>query len=155
MMGVIIVIMILVLLTILVLKMTTKYHITWHWCQDIRDSYMVEKGPTNLGEALPPLFGQCPKENVFFPCEVFLNLAHVLHCCCVFSSFVLHQNADCVTICLAAFWGEAGRSEAAGALLFLFCRVFLFLPFFGLRFQFDAHVIVHPSILFIPVPYSL
>ena len=94
----------------------------------------------------------------FFPCEVFLNLAHVLHCCCVFSSFVLHQNADCVTICLAAFWGEAGRSEAASALLFLFCRVFLFLPFLGMRFQFEggwctcdcsSKHSIHPCSLFI------
>ena len=28
--------------TKLVLKMTKKYHITWHWCQNIRDN-MVEK----------------------------------------------------------------------------------------------------------------
>ena len=66
MMGVIIVITILILLIILVLKMTKKYHITWYWCQDIRDSYMVGKGPTNSGKGSPPLFGQCPKENVFF-----------------------------------------------------------------------------------------
>ena len=43
MMGVIIVIIILVLLMMLLLKMTKKYHITWYWCQNIRDSYMVEK----------------------------------------------------------------------------------------------------------------
>ena len=30
-----------------------------------RDSYMVEKGPKNSGKALPPLFGQCPKEIDF------------------------------------------------------------------------------------------
>ena len=57
MMGVIIVIIILVLF--LVLKMTKKYHITWYWCQDIRDSYMMEKRTEK--------FGQCPKENGFFP----------------------------------------------------------------------------------------
>ena len=48
-------------LTILVLKMTKKYHIIWYWCQGIWDSYMVEDTRS------PPLFfGQCPKENVFF-----------------------------------------------------------------------------------------
>ena len=37
---------------------------------------MVEKGPKNSGKALPPLFGQWLKENVFFvrgvplPCKV-------------------------------------------------------------------------------------
>ena len=63
---VIIVIIILVLLVILVLKMTKTYHITWYWCQNIRDS-MVEKRVNKFGQGPPPpLFGQCPKEIDFF-----------------------------------------------------------------------------------------
>ena len=140
---------------ILVLKMTKKYTHNMILVSRYKGQLHGGKRANKFGRGPPPPYLGNARKKSFFPCEVFLNLAHVLRCCCVFSSFVLHQNADCVTICLAAFWGEAGRSEAAGALLFLFCRVFLFLPFFGLRFQFDAHVIVHPSILFIPVPYSL
>ena len=65
MMWVIIVIIILVLLMILVLKMTKKYHITWYWCQNIRDN-MVEKRVKKFGQGPPPpLFGQCPKEIDF------------------------------------------------------------------------------------------
>ena len=48
MVWVIIVIIILVLLMILVLKVTKKYHLTWYWCQDIRDSNMVGKGQFDL-----------------------------------------------------------------------------------------------------------
>ena len=59
MMWVIIVIIILVLLMILVLKMTKKYHLTWYWCQNLRDS-MVEKRVKKFGQAPTPLFGQCP-----------------------------------------------------------------------------------------------
>ena len=51
MMWVIIVIIILVLLMILVLKMTKKYHITWYWCQNIRES-MVEKRVKKFGQHL-------------------------------------------------------------------------------------------------------
>ena len=66
MVWVIIVIIILVLLMILVLKMTKKYHITWYWCQNIRDN-MVEKRVKKFGQGPPPpLFGQCPKEIDFF-----------------------------------------------------------------------------------------
>ena len=44
---------------ILVLKMTKKYHITWYWCQNIRDN-MVEKRVKRFGQGPPPpLFGQC------------------------------------------------------------------------------------------------
>ena len=64
MMWMIIVIIILVLLMILVLKMTKKYHITWYWCQNIRDN-MVEKRVKKFGQGPPPLFGQCPKEIDF------------------------------------------------------------------------------------------
>ena len=51
---------------ILVLKMTKKYHLTWYWCQNIRDS-MVEKRVKKLrqGSPHPPFFGQCPKEKNF------------------------------------------------------------------------------------------
>ena len=68
MVWVIIVIRILVLLMILVLKMTKKYHITWYWCQNIRDN-MVGKRVKKFGQGPPPLFGQCPKE-INFLCEV-------------------------------------------------------------------------------------
>ena len=65
MMWVIIVIIILVLLMILVLKKTKKYHITRHWCQNIRDN-MVEKGK-NSGKALPPPhFRAMPERKRFF-----------------------------------------------------------------------------------------
>ena len=76
MVWVIIVIRILVLLMILVLKMTKKYHITWYWCQNIRDN-MVEKQGQKIWAGvspLPPLFGQCPKENIFFFREGFPKL---------------------------------------------------------------------------------
>ena len=36
------------------------YH-TWYWCQDIKDSYMVEKGPKNSGKAPPPFSGNARK----------------------------------------------------------------------------------------------
>ena len=49
---------------ILVLKMTKKYHITWYWCQNIRDN-MVEKRVKKFGQGPPPFFGQCPKEIDF------------------------------------------------------------------------------------------
>ena len=32
---------------ILVLKMTKKYHITWYWCQNIRDNMVKKKGSKN------------------------------------------------------------------------------------------------------------
>ena len=66
MMGVIIVIIILVLLMILVLKMTKKYHITWYWCQNIRDSYMVKKGKKNTGRGLPSPFWAMSERKHFF-----------------------------------------------------------------------------------------
>ena len=52
---------------ILVLKMTKKYHITWYWCQNIKDN-MVEKRVKRFGQGPPPppLFGQCPKEIDLF-----------------------------------------------------------------------------------------
>ena len=38
--------------------------ITWYWCQNIRDN-MVEKRVNKFGQGSPPpLFGQCPKENI-------------------------------------------------------------------------------------------
>ena len=74
-MGVIIVIIILVLLMILLLKMTKKYHITWYWCQNIRDN-MVEKRVKKFGQGPPPpLFGQCPKEINFFSGRCSLTLS--------------------------------------------------------------------------------
>ena len=59
---------------ILVLKMTKKYHITWYWCQNIREN-MVEKRVKKFGQGSPPppLFGQCPKENIFF----FRRASHI------------------------------------------------------------------------------
>ena len=71
---VIIVIIILVLLVILVLKWPKSIHITWYWCQDLRDSYMVEKGPKISGKALPPLFGPCPERKVFSYVMCFLRV---------------------------------------------------------------------------------
>ena len=63
MMGVIILIIILVLLIILVLKMTKKYtHNMILMSRYIRDSYMVEKGSTNLGRGPPPFRA---KKNIF------------------------------------------------------------------------------------------
>ena len=54
---------------ILVLKMTKKYHITWYWCQNIRDN-MVEKRVKKLGQGPPP-FRAMPERNRFFLWEVF------------------------------------------------------------------------------------
>ena len=70
MMGVII---IMELLMILVLKMTKKYHITWYWCQNIRDN-MVEKQGQKIraGVSLPPPpFRAMPKRKHFFFQEGF------------------------------------------------------------------------------------
>ena len=67
MMWVIIVIIILVLLMILVLKMTKKYHITWYWCQNIRDNIVGKKGSTNSGRGLPlPPFSGNARKKTFF-----------------------------------------------------------------------------------------
>ena len=66
MMWVTIVIKILVLLMILVLKMTNKYHITWYWCQNMRDN-MVEKRVKKFGHGSPPPFsGNARKKSFFF-----------------------------------------------------------------------------------------
>ena len=96
MMWVIIVIIILVLLMILVLKMTKKYHITWYWCQNIREN-MVEKRVKK--------FGQCPKENIFFFVRASLivvvmglNLwVKVLCCLCNWHRFNFLQIGDTTT----------------------------------------------------------
>ena len=65
MMLVIIVIIILVPLMILVLKMTKKYHITWYWCQDKRDSYIAEKMAKKFGQGSSPPFRAMPERNFF------------------------------------------------------------------------------------------
>ena len=69
MVWVIIVIIILVLLMILVLKMTKKYHITWYWCQNMRDN-MVEKRVKKIGLGsplgLPPPFSGNARKKIFF-----------------------------------------------------------------------------------------
>ena len=45
--------------------MTKKYHMSWYWCQNIRDN-MVEKGK-NSGKALPPPhFRAMPERKRFF-----------------------------------------------------------------------------------------
>ena len=50
---------------ILVLKMTKKYHITWFWCQNIRDN-MVEKRVNRFRQGSPPpLFGNARKKTFF------------------------------------------------------------------------------------------
>ena len=42
-------------------------HITWYWCQDIRDSYMVEESPKNWARpSHHPPFRAMPERNVFF-----------------------------------------------------------------------------------------
>ena len=48
----------LVLLKILVLRITNKYHITWYWCQS------RYRGQLDGGKRARK-FRQCPKENVF------------------------------------------------------------------------------------------
>ena len=51
---------------ILVLKMTKKYHITWYWCQNIKDN-MVEKRVKKFGHGSPPPFsGNARKKSFFF-----------------------------------------------------------------------------------------
>ena len=66
MMWVIIVIIILVLLMILVLKMTKKYHITWYWCQNIRDNMVKKKGQQiRAGVSPPPHFWAIPERKHF------------------------------------------------------------------------------------------
>ena len=48
--------------------MTKKYtHLIRLWCQDIRDSYLVEEVPNNLGNALPTT----PERKHLFLLEVF------------------------------------------------------------------------------------
>ena len=69
------VIIILVLLMILVLKINKKYHLTWYWCQNIRDN-MVEKRIKKFGQG-PPLFRHCPKEINFF--SVRCSLREAIH----------------------------------------------------------------------------
>ena len=66
MMWVIIVIIILVLLMILVLKMTKKYHITWYWCQNIRENMVEKKGKKIRAGVPPPLFQAMPERKHFF-----------------------------------------------------------------------------------------
>ena len=69
-MWVLIVIIILVLLMILVLKMT-KYHITWYWCQNIRDNIVGKKSKKWRARTSPHPFRAMPERNRFFFCEVF------------------------------------------------------------------------------------
>ena len=69
MVWVIIMIIILVLLMILVLKMTKKYHITWYWCQNIRDN-MVEKRVKKFGQGPPPPFSGNARKKTFFLSEM-------------------------------------------------------------------------------------
>ena len=63
MVWVIIVIIILVLLMILVLKMTKKYHITWYWCQNIRDN-IVEKQGQKIRAGVSNIFKKSPNKNL-------------------------------------------------------------------------------------------
>ena len=59
---------------ILVLKMTKKYHITWYWCQNIRNN-MVEKRVKKFGQGPPPPpFRAMPERNRFLLWEVFPNI---------------------------------------------------------------------------------
>ena len=66
MMWVIIVFIILVLLMILVLKMTKKYHITWYWCQNIRDNMVEKKGQKIRAGVPPPPFSGNARKKTFF-----------------------------------------------------------------------------------------
>ena len=56
---------------ILVLKINKKYHLTWYWCQNIRDN-MVEKRIKKFGQGLPP-FQAMPERNRFFSWEGFTD----------------------------------------------------------------------------------
>ena len=63
---------------ILVLKMTKKYHITWYWCQNIRENMVEKKGQKiRAGVSPPPLLGQSPKENIFFFVRASLIIIHL------------------------------------------------------------------------------
>ena len=94
MVWVIIVIIILVLLMILVLKNTKKYHITWYWCQNIMGKNGGKKGQKIwAGVSPPPLFGQCPKENIFFFRRASLRQRSVFHRSdCSFTFHLQHEK---------------------------------------------------------------
>ena len=69
---------IMVILMIIITKMTKK---TYNYCEVwvkkcyFKDKYLVKKGAKRgMGRPPPPLFRQCPKENVFFQLRSSLTL---------------------------------------------------------------------------------
>ena len=109
---------------ILVLKMTKKYHITWYWCQNIRDTMAGGRKGKNIRAGVsPPPFRAMPERKHFFSQEGFPksremavvnNIGTIFTMFCTFLSFLVKSDNIAVVRFVILRW-PATHSSAIDA----------------------------------------